>query len=360
MANTSITELFKDRRVQIGAALAAVAVLATGIFAITNSNSGGDAATDATTAPPPAPNPGAPGVVPGAPGANPVAAGAPGSPLPPGAPATGVPGKKSAVALAAIPDSWASAPAAFPGGGGTGAAAAPNAPGAPGGVAPAAGGAPGKLPKPIRYGSAALGYRGDPFLSTIKFVVDLPPAYQFVAPIRLASQPKPEVPSVIELKPEERLGPLPLVPRRVAGILYDGSVSAILETGTPGDNADVRVVEPGALVPSGVPGLPDFTVSVITTTQVTLRAVDGRTVSVPLSTLPRAIADSLRQQAGQQAGQGGQGGVPGAPGDFGPGGPGGQGGPPGGIPGGGGFRPGRGGFRGGGGAIGPGAVGPGA
>jgi hypothetical protein len=189
----------------------------------------------------------------------------------------------------------------------------------------------------------ASGFRGDPFLSTQRFVVELPYAYQFIAPIRLASRPKPVVPAPTELTLEERLGPIPRIPRRVAGVLYDGAVSAILETGNPGPEADVRVVQPGSLVPSGVPGLQDFTVSVITTTKVTLRDQYGRTLDVPLSTLPREVGEALRQQAGQQAGQGGvPGGLP--PGE-GPGGapPGDFPGAPGGVPGGGrpgGFRPG--------------------
>lgn len=180
-------------------------------------------------------------------------------------------------------------------------------------------------------------------------MVELPYAYQFIAPIRLASYPRPVALPENILTVEERLGPIPFVARRVAGVLYDGAVSAILETGNPGPEADVRVIQPGSLVPSGVPGLEDLTVSVITTTKVTLRDQYNRTVDVSLQTLPREIGEALRQQAGQQAGQGG------APGGGFPGGgfPGGQGGPgaagaggPVGAPGG--FRPGggRGGFRG--------------
>jgi translation initiation factor IF-2 len=332
MANTPINEIFKDRRVQIGAAVGAL-LIAGGAFFVLNNGSGDSAATDTASAPPPIADPGAP-VAPGAPPAvtgAPVAPGAPGSPTP----STGAANKPGAAPAAiAARDSWAGAPSSFPGGGGDGSGATPGSPGAPG--APA-GAAPGKLPKPIRYGMPASLFRGDPFLSTQKFVVELPFAYQFVAPLRLASRPKPVVPKVEDLTPEERLGPIPRIPRRVAGVLYDGAVSAILETGTPGPEADVRVIQPGSLVPSGVPGLQDLTVSVITTTKVTLRDQYNRTVDVPLSTLPREVGEALRLQAGQQAGQGGQGG-PGAPGGFPPGdGPGGPG-APGGFRGGGGGR----------------------
>jgi hypothetical protein len=64
MANTPTSEIFKDRRVQIGAAIAVVLVVGGGtIFAL---NSGGGESEDATaSAPAPAPPAGDPGAVPG-------------------------------------------------------------------------------------------------------------------------------------------------------------------------------------------------------------------------------------------------------------------------------------------------------
>jgi hypothetical protein len=87
----------------------------------------------------------------------------------------------------------------------------------------------------------------------------------------------------------------------------------------------VRVVQPGEKVPSGVAGIPDLTVASITPTQLTLRAEDGRTVSVALSAVPAGFSDSFRMQGQPPAG-----GVPGGgyPGGGYPGGgfPGGRGG----------------------------------
>jgi hypothetical protein len=140
-------------------------------------------------------------------------------------------------------------------------------------------------------------------------------------PLRLASYPRPTV-DRSKSRPEEILGPLPFVPRRVAGVLYNGSVSAILETGNPGGDADVRVVQPGAFVPSGVPGLPDFTVESISPNKLTLRSQDRRTVDVNLTNLPAGVADQLRGQAGGGGIPGGgfpggaAGGYPGAGGGF--------------------------------------------
>jgi len=230
-------------------------------------------------------------------------------------------------------------------GAGAGAGTGTGTGGAPGAATTAAPGPAPSLPPPIRYGVQAAGFRPDPFITTRKIVVEHTPAYTYLVALRLASRPKPPVPRGDERPPEERLGPLPVVPRRVAGILYNGSVSAILETGTPGSQADVQVVQPGSRVPSGAPNLGDLTVSLITPTQITLRADDGRTTIVPLSNLPPGIAAQLRSQTlGAQGGGFGPGGFPGGfpggpPGGF-PGGPGGRGfggrggfGGPGGFPG---------------------------
>src|SRR5262249_6142119 len=128
-----------------------------------------------------------------------------------------------------------------------------------------------------------------PFLSLRDFGPLLPPAYSMLAPIRLAKLPAPPRPPK-NPDPNIEFGPLPYVPRRVAGILYNGSVSAILETGNPGPGAEVQVVQPGQKVPSGVAGIPDLTVASITPTQLTLRAEDGRTVNVALSAVPGGMS----------------------------------------------------------------------
>jgi hypothetical protein len=120
------------------------------------------------------------------------------------------------------------------------------------------------------------------------------------------------------------LGPLPYVERRVAGILYNGTVSAILETGPSGPGAQVDVIQPGSRVPSGIAGIADLTVESIGPTEVVLRSEDNRRVEVQLTGLP-AGAQPINPGGGA--------------GDFPGGAPG--GGFPGGFPGGG--RPGGGG-----------------
>jgi len=208
--------------------------------------------------------------------------------------------------------------------GGAGYGGGPPIPGATPGVGTGTGAAAsnaGSKPAPVRNGLQAASWRRDPFLSLRDFGPLLPPAYSLLAPIRLAKLPAPPRPKP-NPDPNIEFGPLPFVPRRVAGILYNGSVSAILETGNPGPGADVEVVQPGAKVPSGVAGIPDLTVAAITPTQLTLRAEDGRTVNVALSAVPAAFSDAFRSQ-GQPAGGYPGGGMPG--GGF-PGGGGGGGG----------------------------------
>lgn len=172
-----------------------------------------------------------------------------------------------------------------------------------------------KLKPYINRGRTASGSRPDPFVSYRLPKYEKPPAYAFLAPIRIAKYPEPPKPPT-NPDPDLEFGPLPFVPRRVAGILYNGEVSAILEIGPPGTSAEVFIVQPGSKVPSSIPGIDDLTVTSISTTQLVLRADDGRQVTVALSGAP-----SL------------QGMNPGGPGGFGPNG--GSGAPPGG-----GFRPG--------------------
>jgi hypothetical protein len=254
----------------------------------------------------------------------------------PGAPVTGQqapppPAEK-------MPNSFSGAPPTY-GGGGGGGAANPMGMGGDMGMG-GFGGQPttttgssadfSKL-KPIQRGKVAAGYRKDPFDSRRIPKYEDPPVYSFLAPIRMASRPVPPLPPPSD-NPDIRFGPLPPVPRRVAGILYNGSVSAILETGTPGAGAIVDVVSPGSTVPSGIPGVDDLTVVSIGATSVILRANDGRTVTVPLSAVPAAFADSFRNQnlpgggmPGMGPGMGAPGGGPppgmgpgGRPGNFGP------------------------------------------
>jgi hypothetical protein len=166
----------------------------------------------------------------------------------------------------------------------------------------------GAKPAPIHPAEKAVGARMDPFVPFWSFVVEQPPAYSFLAPIRLAAHPMPKPVQRGDLSPDIRFGPLPPVERRIAGVLFDGSVSAILETGAPGsESTEVQVIQPGSTVPSGVPGLPDLTVASITPTEVVLRAQDGRTTTVKLSNVPAAYADAFHNAASGQSAGGSQG-----------------------------------------------------
>jgi hypothetical protein len=183
--------------------------------------------------------------------------------------------------------------------------------------------------KPIVQGRLPSGLRLDPFVSRLVIPLTREFAYTLAVPIRLAPPAKPPVVIKNDVPPDIQFGPLPYVPRRVAGFLEFGGVSAIVETGGFG-TGDISIVQPGATVPSGVAGVPPLTVESISSTEMVLRAEDGRTTRVALSGIPGGAP------------------VTGAPG----GGPGGPGGPPPGFQGGPG-APGRGGFggRGGGGAA---------
>jgi hypothetical protein len=232
---------------------------------------------------------------------------------------------QQAVVATAPRDSFADAPIGYGGAaGGATSLGSLNAPGAPValGTSPTSGGsgaAAGPKPAPIRPNVAERAARKDPFIPFYHFIVMEPPASSFIVAERLASRPKPPV-VIQDIPPEEKFGPLPQVERRVAGILYDGSVSAILETGTPG-SADTRVdvIQPGSTVPSGAPNIEDLTVASITPTQVVLRAQDGRTATIKLSNVSAAYADAFHSatngpatgSGGQQ--QGGRGGGPNAP-----------------------------------------------
>jgi hypothetical protein len=358
MANAS--EIFQNKRVQlIGAVVLGLLLIGGGAtYFMTQSNTGATpppgtmvgpgGATGAPGMPggsggPVAMNSGGAAMPMGAPGMVPGMAGGPGAPMGAGPGAlSGRPANVSRTGVVVTPprNSFSDAPVGYgggavSGGGGMGLGSMPGAmpsggpasmpgsasmpggmvdgmPGGPmGGGSRAGGGATGApKPLPILNGRVAQGARQDPFLSFAHLIVMKPPAYSFIAPIRLASRPTPPPPPPVT-DPDLRFGPLPAVERRVAGVLFDGSVSAILETGTPGGaGTDVRVIQPGATVPSGVPTVEDLTVASITPSQVVLRAQDGRTTTVKLSNVPAAFAEQFRNAAsGSGVGQG-----PGGPG----------------------------------------------
>jgi hypothetical protein len=179
--------------------------------------------------------------------------------------------------------------------------------------APAAGGQGGAAPaggKPpeVKDGQVAAGFRKDPFESFIKVVVPEIPAYTLALPRRFAAPYVPPAPKETD-DPLKTKGPLPPLPRRIAGVMYNGAITAILETGDPSGDVMHQVIRPGTKVPSGDPQSGELTVESITLRSLVLRADDGRSIEVKLSGLAPAVADALRGQFSQ--GSAGGAGVPG-------------------------------------------------
>lgn len=192
--------------------------------------------------------------------------------------------------------------------------------GMPGGMPGAGGGDAGAKPAPIRPGAKAVASRKDPFESMIKDVVQISPAWDYVLDHRTQAPLKPVEEIIRTGDPDIDLPPLPPVSRRIAGVFYNGGITAILESGNPPDS-DITIVQPGALVDSQVPGVGQLVVESITMDGLILRAKDGRTVEVKISGLAPAVRDALRQQfSNTNGGVGGMG-----PGGMGPGGPAGMG-----------------------------------
>ena len=290
MASTSpkiSAEIFKDRRVQIGAAVVVLLIIAATLFVTLGGGTGdrGSVSADPSTTPggadagavPAPPFPGATVISP---------TGSPTPPVPgPGGNSNATSARQTA---SADTNSFAGAPPGMqlgPGGGGV-SAPAPGGPFGPGGTEGglAAAAPTTSKPAPIKAGVPAQKPRPDPFISFFREVTPQPPAYLYAQPLRVASYPKPR--AVPTSDPIRDLGPLPFVERRVAGILYNGTVSAILETGPSGPGGQVDVVQPGSKVMSGIAGVADLTVESIGPTEVTLRSEDNRRVQVKLTGLP--------------------------------------------------------------------------
>jgi len=170
-----------------------------------------------------------------------------------------------------------------------------------------AGGAGGKPPE-VKDGQIASAFRKDPFESFLKVVVPEIPAYTLALPRRLAAPYVPPAPKETD-DPLKTKGPLPPLPRRIAGVMYNGAITAILETGDPSGDVMHQVIRPGTKVPSGDPQSGELTVESITLRSLVLRADDGRSLEVKLSGLAPAVADALRGQF--SSGSGGGAGVPG-------------------------------------------------
>lgn len=191
-------------------------------------------------------------------------------------------------------------------------------------VAAVGAGAGGIKPSETKQGQVAAGFRADPFESFLKLIVPEIPAYTLAIPRRLASPYIPAAPKETD-DPLKTKGPIIPLPRRVAGVMYSGAITAILETGDPaGQSVEHTVIRPGSRVPSFDPTAGELTVESMTLRSLILRADDGRTIEVKLSGLSPAVADALRGQfgtggagsggVGAGAGPGAAGGMPGGTG----------------------------------------------
>jgi hypothetical protein len=168
-------------------------------------------------------------------------------------------------------------------------------------------GTSGPKPTPIVEGKR-IAYRKDPFESLVKPVVQITPAWDYVISHRTEAPYLPPPPPQKPLDPEIDLPPLPPIPRRVAGVFYNGGIAAIIESGTPPDSV-ISIVQPGAEVESQIPGVGPLVVESISMENLILRARDGRSVEVKLSGLSPAVRSALSQQF--SSGAAGNGGGPG-------------------------------------------------
>jgi hypothetical protein len=130
--------------------------------------------------------------------------------------------------------------------------------------------------------------RPDPFESLVKPQADIIPARSLALDRRLASYPKHS-----EVAQESDV-PLPNLQRRVAGIIKNGGISAILETVWNGEVFHT-LVTPGAKVPSGIPGKL-LTVQAITSEYLILISDDNRSVKVSLSGASPEMMNSLKRK----------------------------------------------------------------
>jgi hypothetical protein len=142
---------------------------------------------------------------------------------------------------------------------------------------------------PIK-GIEAKDWRPDPFEPRTKLVLQEIPASELALNKRLASYPSYK--NVENVK--ENLLPLPQFQRRITGIMYNGAISAILET-IVNDQILHEVVSPGSKVYSGIKNL-DLTVSTLTKDYLILRADDGRTVKVSLSGASPNLLNDLKSK----------------------------------------------------------------
>jgi hypothetical protein len=89
--------------------------------------------------------------------------------------------------------------------------------------------------------------------------------------------------------------PLPDFQYGLTGIMFNGSISAVLETQI-GNKVLHNYVSPGALIPTNDENIPYLMVDSITTDNLVLKSPDGRTTNVSLSGVPPDVLNDLKSK----------------------------------------------------------------
>lgn len=89
--------------------------------------------------------------------------------------------------------------------------------------------------------------------------------------------------------------PLPSFNYGLTGIMFNGTVSAVLET-RMGDKVLHNYVSPGALIPTNDENIPYLMVDSLTENNLVLKAPDGRITNVSLSGVPPDALNDLKSK----------------------------------------------------------------
>lgn len=99
-----------------------------------------------------------------------------------------------------------------------------------------------------------------------------------------------------KLTPQQQSNlPLPNFQYGLTGIMFNGSISAVLETQI-GNKVLHNYVSPGALIPTNDENIPYLMVDSITIDNLVLKAPDGRTTNVSLSGVPPDVLNDLKSK----------------------------------------------------------------
>lgn len=137
--------------------------------------------------------------------------------------------------------------------------------------------------EPLRV--EAKDWRSDPFEAKPKLELTEIPA-------KRSSVTFPET----KLTPQQQAEiPLPSFNYGLTGIMFNGTVSAVLET-RMGDKVLHNYVSPGALIPTNDENIPYLMVDSLTENNLVLKAPDGRITNVSLSGVPPDALNDLKSK----------------------------------------------------------------